>query len=432
MERGSFLFVVVGLLAVACGGSDEIGSDAGLSDGVSGPTVVAGTPPPLRDGESTPEPGAEPRDESVSEVSIASTTPVEGGPEADSGVPIHDFSAVDPLIEEFIDTNGLNGAAFVVVHRDLGIVDERYWGAFDADRVSLIASSSKMVAASVLMALDDAGRLDIDAPIADVLPYAAGHPEITTAQLLSNSSGLPGLMATKKYPDYLCAFAHEGSLQECAEAILMSADDDGDVVEPDTRFDYGGVQWQIAGAVAEVASGMSWGELVDELLVQPCGLTQFAFNNPFSQFKTAGSSHPPGFDDNPDVLVATANPNIEGGAHSTTTDYAEVMLMHLRGGVCGDTRVLTQEAVDALHLDRIATAYDGHAGDRMTGYGMGWWVDRVTGKISDPGAFGSVPVLDLDDGYGLLLMTESSSGLAVPLARALGPLVDEAFAAASD
>lgn len=355
---------------------------------------------------------------------------VAAGPTSGSVSPDFDFSATDPLIADFVERNRLNGAALVVVHRDFGIVDERSWGVFDADRVSLIASSSKMVAASVLLALDDAGQLDIDAPITDVLPHAADHPDITTAQLLSNSSGLPGLMAIQKYPDYVCVGSHEGSLQECATAILTTADDDDGVVTPDTRFDYGGVQWQVAGAVAEAASGMSWAELVDKLIVQPCGLTNFAFNNPFSQIETAGFSHPPGFDNNPDVLVATANPNIEAGAYSTTTDYAALMLMHLRGGVCGDTKVLSQEALDAMHGDRISSAYDGHAGSHVTGYGMGWWVDRMTGTISDPGAFGSVPILDLDDGWGMLLMTESNSGLATSFAEKLRPLIDDAVAAA--
>ena len=354
----------------------------------------------------------------------------EDGPNLGSVSAVFDFSAVDPLIADFVDRNGLNGAALVVVHRDFGIIDERFSGVFTADRVSMIASSSKMIAASVLLALDDAGQLDIDAPIVDVLPYAADHPDITTAQLLSNSSGLPGLMATSKHEDYLCVFSHEGSLQECAEAILTTPSDDDDVVAPDTRFDYGGVQWQVAGAVAEAASGMSWAELVDQLIVQPCGLTNFAFNNPFSQIETAGFSHPPGFDNNPEVLGSTANPNIEAGAYSTTTDYAALMLMHLRDGVCGDTTVLSQDALNVMHNDRIASVYGGHADSNVTGYGMGWWVDRMTGTISDPGAFGSVPILDLDDGYGMLLMTESSSWLAGSLADELLPLIDEAVAAA--
>ena len=431
MVRRNGVLVAAALLLAACSNSAAV--DVGV-----GADVATTLPVRANDDESASLPDDEPA--RVTDTTSEPAAPTDvlpepavnsgGGTDPNSVSADFDFSTVDPLIADFVDRNGLNGAALVVVHRDFGIIDERFWGVFDAERVSMIASSSKMVAASVLLALDDAGQLDINAPIADVLPYAAGHPDITTAQLLSNSSGLPGLMATSKYPDYLCAFSHQGSLQECAEAILTTPSDDDDVVAPDTRFDYGGVQWQVAGAVAEAASGMSWAELVDQLIVQPCGLTNFAFNNPFSQIETAGFSHPPGFDNNPEVLGATANPNIEGGAYSTTTDYAALMLMHLRGGVCGDTTVVSQKALDMMHNDRIAEAYDGHAGSHVTGYGMGWWVDRMTGTISDPGAFGSVPILDLDDGYGMLLMTESSSGLAGTLADELLPLIDEAVAAA--
>lgn len=431
MRRHRGALVVTAAFLVGCGGAD----------GADPTTDVAPTttlPHAVNDEKSEPSPNDESGRESGTSAEPNAPTDVlpepaensDDGSDPNSVSADFDFSAVDPVIADFVDRNGLNGAALVVVHRDFGVIDERFSGVFTADRVSMIASSSKMVAASVLLALDDAGQLDIDAPIVDVLPYAADHPDITTAQLLSNSSGLPGLMATSKYPDYLCAFSHQGSLQECAETILTTPSDDDDVVAPDTRFDYGGVQWQVAGAVAEAGSGMSWAELVDQLIVRPCGLTNFAFNNPFSQIKTAGFSHPPGFDNNPEILGATANPNIGAGAYSTTTDYAALMLMHLRGGVCGDTTVVSHEALNVMHNDRIAEAYGGHAGSHVTGYGMGWWVDRMTGTISDPGAFGSVPILDLDDGYGMLLMTESSSGLAGTLADELLPLVDEAVAAA--
>jgi CubicO group peptidase (beta-lactamase class C family) len=56
----------------------------------------------------------------------------------------------------------------IVVDQEDGVVHEEYWGEFDADRTSLIASSGKMIAAGVLMSLDDQGILDVDAPVADV------------------------------------------------------------------------------------------------------------------------------------------------------------------------------------------------------------------------------------------------------------------------
>ena len=50
---------------------------------------------------------------------------------------------------------------------------------------------------------------------------------------------------------------------------------------------------------------------------------------------------------------------------------------------------------------------------------MGWWVDRASGQISDPGAYGSFPWLDLDDGYGAYLVIEADSGTGAELANLL-------------
>jgi CubicO group peptidase (beta-lactamase class C family) len=93
----------------------------------------------------------------------------------------------------------------VIVDADDGVVHEEYWGEFGPDRISLVASSSKMITAGVLLRLQDDGLLDIDAPVADVVGWA-GDPAITTAQLLSNSSGLVGLGPNLAYPPYLCQF----------------------------------------------------------------------------------------------------------------------------------------------------------------------------------------------------------------------------------
>ena len=100
---------------------------------------------------------------------------------------------------------------------------------------------------------------------------------------------------------------------------------------------------------------------------------------------------------------------MEGGAYVTPGDYAKLLLMHLRGGRCGDEQVLSQAALDRMHADRIGPTYGTSAGTD-TGYGMGWWVDRASGQISDPGAYGSFPWLDLDDGYGAYLVIEADSG----------------------
>jgi CubicO group peptidase (beta-lactamase class C family) len=339
--------------------------------------------------------------------------------------PSYDFSAVSPIIADFVEENGLNGAGFIVVQRDDGVVYSDYWGEFDEDRISLIASSSKMITAGVLLRLDDDGVLDIDAPVAEVVDWGAANPDIIPAQLISNSSGLVGLLPNPAYAPYLCQYIPTGTLQSCGEAIFTTAADDADIVSPDVEFRYGGAQWQVAGAVAEVASGKSWGELIDEIYVQPCGLDVLAYNNPFTQIGSAGLAYPTEFGGDPATLAATANPNMEGGVYTTADDYAALLLMHLRNGMCGDTRVLSPEALDRMHSDRILEAYEGTT-FTGGGYGMGWWVDRNSGRISDAGAYGSVPWLDLEDGYGAYLVVEADSITGNRLAGELYDVVEAA------
>lgn len=348
-----------------------------------------------------------------------------GTPEAGTNGPSFDFAAVDDTVATFVAASGLNGAGLIIVHREFGVIHHEHWGVFDEDRVSLIASSTKMVTAGVLLRLQDDGLLDIDMPIAEYVEWGVGNPEITTAQLLSNSSGLIGLFEPNPYT---CMWVSDTTLQECAAEIMTTEADNDDVIPPDTRFRYGGGQWQVAGGVAEAVSGKSWNELVHEIYVQACGLEVFGYSSPFDQVQMDGFKHPPGFKNNPDELRDSANPSMEAGAYTNTTDYGKLLLMHLRGGMCDNTRVLSSEALTLMHRDRIGAVYDGDAFGSGTGYGMGWWVDRANGHISDGGAFGSAPWLDLDDGYGVFVLTESSSETSSALAGYLRELIDTAIA----
>ena len=283
-----------------------------------------------------------------------------------------------------------------------------------------------MITAGVLLRLQDDGLLDIDAPVAAVADWGTGNPTITPAQLLSNSAGLVGLFPDPTYAPYLCQYLAAGTLQDCAASIFTTADDDADVVAPDTEFRYGGAQWQVAGAVAEAASGKPWAQLIDEIYVQPCGLTTLAYNNHFAQLPGAGGfDYPTAFAADPSTLQPTSNPNMEGGVYVAPPDYAALLLMHLRGGRCGDAQVLSQAALDRMHADRIGPVYGADA-DAGTGYGMGWWVDRDTGRITDPGAYGSVPWLDLADGYGAYLVIEADAATGGQLAQQLFDVVDRA------
>lgn len=375
---------------------------------------------PTKAGSAPTEPAASQAAASDSDVGPAESDEQEPDPAGSAG----GFSAVAAEIEAFVADRGLNGAGLIVVHRDDGVLYHDHFGEFTEDRISLIASSSKMISAGVLLRLQEDGLLDIDVPIGEQVSWAAGSSEITPAQLLSNSSGLVGLGPDFLYAPYLCQWTPSAELEDCGKTVLTGPDDDGDVADPDTEFRYGGAQWQVAGAVAEAVSGKTWEQLIDEIYVEPCGLDSLGYISLGSV--VGGSGYPTVFGGDPESVEQTDNPNIEGGAYVTTGDYGELLLMHLRGGVCGDNQVLSQSSLDTMHTDRIGSTYGGNASGPNVGYGMGWWVDRETARISDGGAFGTVPWLDLDDGYGAYLVIEDTSSTGGQLADLIEDLVHEA------
>lgn len=327
------------------------------------------------------------------------------------------FNDVNELVGNILVESGISGAAFVIFDRENGIVSQEYWGEFAADRPSLLASGSKMITAGVLSRLADQGLIDLDLPISNYVDWAE-DTNITAAQLVSNSSGLVGLGPEPTYSPYLCQFIGS-DLRDCGETIITTPLDDADVVPPDTDFRYGGAQWQVAGAVAESVSGKSWEELIHETYIEPCGVESLGYTNQWAQ---SGMEYPRAFD--PASLTPTANPSMEGGAYITAPDYTELLLMHLRGGECPNGRVLSPEAVTAAHTDRTGPTSDTQPAG---GYGLGWWVNDADRRVSNNGAYGTHAWLDLEAGYGALLVLERSFQIGREVAEQLYGPVDDAM-----
>jgi CubicO group peptidase (beta-lactamase class C family) len=277
-----------------------------------------------------------------------------------------------------------------VVDADQGTVHEAALGDHTTDLVVLLASASKVPSATLLMALheDDQLDYDVEAPIARYLPWEGVYGDRTSVELVSNTSGIPGLSALPQLLQFHgCQYLPSGTLEACGRTIYTT--ELPGTVPPDTGFDYGGSQWQLAGAVAEQVSNSSWRQAFDAYIAGPCGLEVFQYGNSLA--------NPADWTGHPDSLVGLDNPSIEAGAISNLQDYARLLLLHLRGGVCDGTRVLSQEAVAFMRIDR--------GGRHGVPYGMGWWITPPEdggepALFWDPGLFGSVAWLDIARGIG--------------------------------
>lgn len=366
-----------------------------------------------------------------------------------------DFKAFDAAVTKFVTDHGLRGASAVLVQKDRGIVHTAGYGDYTKDRVYLVMSSSKILSAGVLLHLADQGKLDLDAPIAKyVSAWGTRDPDVTVAQLISGSSGLVGIIDNLAYAPYACQGDPTTTLATCATTVY-TADDTADRKEPDTEFHYGGAAWQVAGGVAEVVSGKSWADLVKETYADPCGVPRIGFTNATQMlsftFGEGGSldfggiGYPKTFDGDTSALPTTENPSIEGGLYTSVEDYGKLLWMHLRGGVCGDQRVLSEAAVKKMQTDRIA-AYGGNTNAQMklilngatqaaldyalklSGYGMGWWVNREEpGVVFDPGAFGSDAWIDGPRGYAAFIAIEGNVVLGAELSVAVKSIADAVF-----
>ncbi len=126
--------------------------------------------------------------------------------------------------------------------------------------------------------------------------------------------------------------------------------------------------------------------------------------------------------------MPTQNPNMEGGLYTTTGDYGKLLLMQLRGGRCDGNFVMSESSVQRMQTNQIGEVWGGTTGSLWNGYGYGWWVDTEReGWVTDPGAYGSVPWLDLSRGYGGMLIIEGDSGLGTAMALSALTAIEEAI-----
>lgn len=113
--------------------------------------------------------------------------------------PMPDFTMADAWLEDFVATEEMfPGGSMIIVDKNRGVIHKVAFGNQNEDSVVLLASTSKVPTVTLLMALheDDANvDFDIAAPIANYLPWlGVWDPEITTEHLVSNRSGIPGLL----------------------------------------------------------------------------------------------------------------------------------------------------------------------------------------------------------------------------------------------
>ncbi len=305
-------------------------------------------------------------------------------------------------LDEMVEVLELPGAV-MLVGKNGGEQIRVSSGDFDANKVVSVASASKWVSSAVLMRLVEQGVLTLDAPLNTYIPELAGHwADATLRQLLSHSSGAGPGHAIENPP----SMSYRAHFEQLIKIPVKN--------EPGVKFSYGGISMQIAGYIAEQASGKRWSQLFDELVATPAGMEHSTYGHPFW--------YSPG--------VEVQSPNLAGGLYASGQDYFNFLTAVSADGM--ERRLLTQDSTGQMESDQTSTlVHHSKRGPLPEDwfYGLGLWCESpLAGRctmVNSGGAFGTFPWIDRKSGTYGVLVTLGSLAEIMPFALNLRRLAIE-------
>lgn len=292
-------------------------------------------------------------------------------------------------------------AAYGVLNRDTGV-------AATADSVFQIGSISKVWTATVVMQLVDEGRLDLDAPIADVLPeLRLADPDVTKRvtmrHLLTHTSGIDGDVFTDTGRGDDCLEKYAAQLADVAQNHPLGA-----------TWSYCNSGFSLAGRVIEKLTDGTWDAAIRQRIVAPLGLKRTGTLAEEALLHRTAVGHvgdPPA---EPSVAPVWGLPRSAGPAgliNSTVADVLAFARSHLTGGLAPDGSRFLSVASAAAMADKHADLPDKLSLGDSWGLGwirFGWDGHRVIGH--DGNTIGQAAFLRLLPSEGLAVTLLANGG----------------------
>ncbi len=283
--------------------------------------------------------------------------------------------SLDDFVDSEMRASGVPGLAYAVVaDGDITVAGAR--GVLrrggdeevTPDTQFLIGSISKSFAAVSVLQLVEAGRIDLDAGVADYLDGFSGRPAgaITLRQLLSHTSGFSTLRGNASHTD------GAGGKDELARRVDLLS-----VVTPagaaDDQWEYSNTNYEILGRVVEVVSGQEYQAYVAQHILEPVGMER-SFVADGEVHESMATGHRPWF--------GTKRPLPENRTHRGTAPQGGIvasasdLARYLQTLMNGQDDVLS--AAGKSLMMRPASAASPF-------YGLGWFVDSSNGTVSHSG-----------------------------------------------
>ena len=311
---------------------------------------------------------------------------------------------IDTLVTEMMACTKLPGFALGVV-KDGELVYAKGFGVTSLDggepvtpqTVFQWAETSMALTAMAVMQLVEQGKIDLDAPVTDYLPYFQmkdeGYKDITVRQLLTHSSGIPDsgdAMADWEnfMPQYDAGATERWVRNDLAETGLLFA--------PGTGFEYSDIAYALLGAVVGAASGQTYEEYMSEHIFAPLGMDKSTFLLEDVDKTLLARPHVP--DAAGEMVVSKVQPYHRPFAgtnnlFSNVEDMAKLAQANLNRGELDGQRILPEGAYDQMWEPQSPTPFADfpfgrvHPASMMIDWGYGWFLGEAAGQRV-PNTFG--------------------------------------------
>jgi len=278
--------------------------------------------------------------------------------------------------------------------------------------VQSMASVSKSFAGTAIMQLVEAGRINIDHPVVEYLPYFAlddpRDKRITIRHLLGHSSGLP-FARPEEEVDEFAEFRNDYWYGDTAEGYVKSLTDIELLFDPGAMFSYSDTGYDILADVIHKVSGQLFADYCKQHIFDPLGMTHSTFR--LSEVDPNRLAQAYMLDGDGQLALSPVFPySVRHGPssclNSSTEDMARWLVAHCNHGKLGQSRILTTPAQRQVWEPLTPT-------DPGIGYAWGWFVGAIEqwvfgeilgwpmiaamfgGQIGVQSAFVTIPDLEL-------------------------------------
>lgn len=288
------------------------------------------------------------------------------------------FAPIDEYVQAQLDDSRIPGAAIAIVQGD-EIVHARGFGDSDGQEITPetpfpIGSLTKSFTALAVMQLEAAGKLTLDAPVQQYIPWfrvadADASPRITVRHLLNQTSGLSRATGItpllEERDDTLEQYVRNLSTAELNRPVGES-------------YEYSNANYVTLGLLIESVSGQTYGDYVQQQIFNPLGMEQSYRSHEQGRQHGMTDVHRfwfgvPVESDTPDLPAQLPT----GFLVSSANDMARYLAMYLNDGTYNGAQVLPEDGIAEMHQPATNEFTRALLSTEFTArYGMGWFAGQ--------------------------------------------------------